>query len=99
MNKVIKICYFTSMYHRSSTRIFFKEYLSLINNGFIDTLVVADNKRNEIKNKVKIIDIKNNKVINYVHKNIPREVVGKPYSLSWLKTLIAKLIVLCERKI
>lgn len=53
----MKVTHLTSVHPRNDTRIFIKmcQYLALDN--FSVTLVVADNKKNEIKNKVSIIDV------------------------------------------
>lgn len=53
----MKICHFTTVHPREDVRIFYKECSSLAENGYNITLIVADGKGNETKNKVEIIDI------------------------------------------
>ena len=56
-----KICHITSVHTRYDTRIFYKECVSLQKNGFGVTLLVCDEKNDEIIDDVKIISIKNYK--------------------------------------
>jgi glycosyltransferase involved in cell wall biosynthesis len=55
-NKV-KVCHLTSVHKRYDMRIFQKECISITNNGYEVTLIVADNKGDEIKNDVAIYDV------------------------------------------
>jgi glycosyltransferase involved in cell wall biosynthesis len=50
-----KICHVTSAHNRYDIRIFIKECISLVKNGFDVTLLVNDNYPNEIKEGVRII--------------------------------------------
>lgn len=55
--KKIKICHFSSVHRRTDVRIFYKQCLSLVNNGFDVHFVVADGKGSEERNSVRIHDI------------------------------------------
>jgi len=57
MKKKIRIIHLTSVHPRYDTRIFFKMCLSLVNVEYDVTLIVADNKGDEIKDKVSIVDV------------------------------------------
>lgn len=52
----MKICHLTSVHPRFDTRIFLKECTSLVQHGFEVSLVVADGKGDEIRNRVQIVD-------------------------------------------
>lgn len=52
-----KVVHLTSVHPRYDTRIFVKECVSLANNGFQASLVVADGKGDEEKSKVHIYDV------------------------------------------
>ena len=52
-----KVIHLTSAHPRNDTRIFIKMCNSLANYNYKVLLVVADDKNNEIKNKVSIIDV------------------------------------------
>ncbi len=52
-----KVCHLTSVHPRYDTRIFVKECVSLLKNGYDVSLVVADGKGDEEKNGVKIFDV------------------------------------------
>lgn len=54
---MFKIAHLTSAHPRYDTRIFLKECTSLAANGFSVSLVVADDKGDELKNNVDIIDV------------------------------------------
>lgn len=54
---MIKICHLTSVHQRYDTRIFIKQCKSLANHGIDVHLVVADGLGDEVKDKVKIIDV------------------------------------------
>ncbi|MDR0971536.1 MAG: glycosyltransferase [Bacteroidales bacterium] len=56
-NTPINICHLTSVHKRNDSRIFYKECLSLKNNGYNVTLIVADKGNNAIDNGISIIDI------------------------------------------
>ncbi len=72
-----KICHLTSVHARYDTRIFVKECQSLQKNGFDVSLIVADNKGDEIKNEIKIYDIgKESKRIKRMLKT-PKKVFQK----------------------
>lgn len=60
MNKKIKVVHLTSVHSRFDTRIFYKMCSSLANTGYEVSLIVADSKGNEIKDKVSIIDVGKN---------------------------------------
>ncbi|EFC90805.1 glycosyl transferase group 1 [Dethiosulfovibrio peptidovorans DSM 11002] len=51
-----KITHITSVHPREDTRIFIKECSSLAQNGYKVSLVVADNKGNENRNRISIVD-------------------------------------------
>ena len=51
----IKVCHITSVHQRYDTRIFHKECTSLANAGYDVTLLVADGKKDEVRNGVKIV--------------------------------------------
>jgi len=57
-----RICHMTCVHERYDTRVFLKECRSLANNGYDVSLIVADGKGDEVKDKVKIYDIGSNKV-------------------------------------
>ena len=57
MKKKIKVVHLTSVHSRYDTRIFLKMCNSLANAGYEVSLIVADNKGDEIKNKISIIDV------------------------------------------
>ena len=57
--RIKKIVHLTSVHPRYDIRIFQKECLSLSMAGYDVTLIVADGKGNEIKNKINIIDVAN----------------------------------------
>lgn len=52
-----RITHLTSVHSRYDTRIFLKECQSLANNGYDVSLVVADDKGDEIKNGINIYDV------------------------------------------
>jgi len=52
-----KICHLTSVHPRYDTRIFHKECKTLSNSGFDVNLIVADGKRDEVVDKIKIYDV------------------------------------------
>lgn len=52
-----KVCHLTSVHKRYDMRIFQKECISLKNNGYDVSLVVADNKGDEVKDDIKIYDV------------------------------------------
>jgi glycosyltransferase involved in cell wall biosynthesis len=54
---MIKICHLTSVHKRYDTRIFIKQCKSLANHNMDTHLVVADGLGDELKDKVKIIDV------------------------------------------
>lgn len=54
---MIKICHLTSVHQRYDTRIFIKQCKSLANHSIDVHLVVADGLGDEVKDKVKIIDV------------------------------------------
>ena len=51
----MRICHVTSVHQRYDTRIFHKECTSLANAGYDVTLLVADGKKEEVRNGVKIV--------------------------------------------
>ena len=53
----MKVCHLTSVHPRYDTRIFHKECISLVNNGFNVYLIVADDLGNEIKDDINIFDV------------------------------------------
>jgi glycosyltransferase involved in cell wall biosynthesis len=53
-----RVCHMTSVHQRYDVRIFLKECVSLKNEGYNVTLLCADNKKDEIKNGVRIISVK-----------------------------------------
>ncbi|WP_455600344.1 hypothetical protein, partial [Cloacibacillus sp.] len=53
----MKICHMTSVHKRYDVRILQKECVSLANAGYDVTLIVADNKEDEIYRGVKITSI------------------------------------------
>jgi len=53
----IKICHLTTVHVRYDTRIFIKECIGLVENGYAVTLIVADGKGDEVKSGVNILDI------------------------------------------
>lgn len=55
--KKFLVCHLTSVHERYDMRIFQKECVSLQINGFETCLIVADNKGNEEKDGVRIIDV------------------------------------------
>ena len=52
-----KVIHLTSAHPRNDTRIFIKMCTSLANDNYKVLLVVADDKNDELKNKVSIIDV------------------------------------------
>lgn len=62
-NSQIKVCHMTSVHKRYDARILKKECCTLVANGYDVTLIVADNKPEEIYNGVKIVSI------NFTPKN------------------------------
>ncbi|MDC9581149.1 glycosyltransferase family 4 protein [Xenorhabdus sp. PR6a] len=52
-----KIVHLTSVHHRYDTRIFLKECTSLSKAGYHVSLIVSDGKKDEVINKVNIIDV------------------------------------------
>ncbi|PKM30373.1 MAG: hypothetical protein CVV07_08160 [Gammaproteobacteria bacterium HGW-Gammaproteobacteria-11] len=52
-----KIAHLTSVHQRYDARIFFKECLSLANNGYVVNLIVADGKGSETKDRISILDV------------------------------------------
>ncbi len=52
----VKICHITSAHPRFDNRIFFKECRSLVCEGFRVSLIVADGKKNEVREGIQIID-------------------------------------------
>jgi glycosyltransferase involved in cell wall biosynthesis len=56
--RVSRVCHMTSVHQRYDVRIFLKECVSLKNEGYNVTLLCADNKKDEIKNGVRIISVK-----------------------------------------
>lgn len=65
----IKVCHITSVHQRYDTRIFHKECTSLANAGYNVTLLVADGKKEEVRNGVKIVSA--NSVPTSRYKRIP----------------------------
>jgi glycosyltransferase involved in cell wall biosynthesis len=65
MNKIVHI---TTVHPRRDTRIFYRECVSLANNGFDVILIVADGLGNEVFKDVEIIDLGNtkNRVKNFI---------------------------------
>lgn len=53
----IKVCHITSVHKRYDMRIFQKECVSLKNNAYEVSMIVADNKGDEIKDNIKIFDV------------------------------------------
>lgn len=53
----MKVSHLTSVHSRYDTRIFIKECKSLVNAGYEVSLIVADNKGNEVKDGVSIFDV------------------------------------------
>lgn len=53
----MRICHVTSVHQRYDTRIFHKECTSLANAGYDVILLVADGKKDEVRNGVKIVSI------------------------------------------
>lgn len=51
------ICHLTSAHSRYDTRIFLKMCISLANNGYATSLIVADGLGHEVRDKVKIYDV------------------------------------------
>ena len=56
-NSQIKVCHMTSVHKRYDARILKKECCTLVANGYDVTLIVADNKPEEIYHGVKIVSI------------------------------------------
>lgn len=54
---MIKIAHLTSVHPRNDTRIFIKQCRSLAAHGYDVTLVVADGKGDEYRDKIKIVDV------------------------------------------
>jgi glycosyltransferase involved in cell wall biosynthesis len=52
-----KICHLTSVHNRYDNRIFYKECSSLAQAGYNTNLIVADEKGNEEKNNIRILDV------------------------------------------
>lgn len=52
-----QVAHLTSVHSRYDTRIFFKECRSLVDAGYEVTLIVADNKGDEVKNGVSVFDV------------------------------------------
>lgn len=57
----MRICHLTSLHPRYDSRIFHKQCVSLANHGYETYLVVNDNYKDEVKEKVNIISIKRKK--------------------------------------
>jgi glycosyltransferase involved in cell wall biosynthesis len=63
----MKICHLTSAHaNRYDTRIFLKECITLAK-SYTVVLIVADGKKNEVKNKVEIIDVGKKNTNKYLH--------------------------------
>lgn len=52
-----KVCHLSTVHYRYDTRIFHKQCITLVKNGYDTVFVVADDKENEIKDGVEIISI------------------------------------------
>ena len=52
-----RVIHLTSAHRRYDTRIFLKECQSLVDAGYEVSLIVADNKGDEVKNGVSIFDV------------------------------------------
>src|SRR2546428_6863995 len=55
--ETIKVCHLSSVHKRYDVRVFYKQCRSLAKRGYETTFVIADNKGDELKNGVNIIDV------------------------------------------
>lgn len=78
----IKIVHLTSVHARFDTRIFLKECISLANNGYSVSLVVADGKGDETKNNISIYDVGASKGRLDRIRNAPSRVLTKALDLD-----------------
>lgn len=82
MQSNLNIVHLTSVHHRYDTRIFIKECMSLVCNGYSVSLVVADGKGNETKNNVAIYDVGASTSRLDRIRNAPGRVFGKALELD-----------------
>lgn len=77
-----KVVHLTSVHTRFDTRIFLKECISLANNGYPISLVVADGEGDETKNNVSIYDVGASKGRLDRIRNAPGRVLAKALKLD-----------------
>ncbi len=78
----LKVAHLTTVHPRFDTRIFLKECTSLANNDYSVSLVVADGKGDEIKNKIAIYDVGASKGRLDRIRNAPGRVLVKALELA-----------------
>lgn len=58
---MLKVCHISTVHQRDDTRIFLKECISLANNGYITSLIVADGRGDEVNSNITICDVGSSK--------------------------------------
>lgn len=82
LKTIRKVAHLTSAHPRFDTRIFFKECVSLVNNGYKVSLVVADGEGDEIRNSVTIYDVGSSSSRLYRIVNAPQRIFAQAIELD-----------------